>query len=262
MDGPPYLSAPFLERDGHKVQRMKRLHTLLFSTLLIGGTFAQKHVYDDLLVLYVDENYEKCIMKAEGYTLKDDTKRDALPFLYISMCMFEMSKLEKYTEDYPKASVDAMKYAVKFRKKDKTNEYFRNYEDYWTELNTMAQESGENHLDDPKGLSKARQTFTYMTQYNPENPGAWLMLAVAQYRNNLAKEGDLSVKEFQKAYAAVPDLTRLPADQKKLLRTSLIRYSSHLVEKGNRSTAREFINMGKDLFMDSPDFKLQYEELN
>ena len=27
---------------------------------------AQKHVYEDLLVMYVDEKYEKCIYKAIG----------------------------------------------------------------------------------------------------------------------------------------------------------------------------------------------------
>ena len=113
----------------------------LLLTLGLTAAFtaqAQKHVYEDLLVMYVDEKYEKCMDKAIGYTENDDTKRDALPFLYMSMCNFEMSKQEKYAVDYPKASRDAIKWAEKYRKKDKEMEFFHNYNDYWADLNTMA----------------------------------------------------------------------------------------------------------------------------
>jgi hypothetical protein len=241
---------------------MKRIATLLLLIAPLFSLHAQKHVYEDLLVLFVDEQYEKCLVKAENYTLKEATKKDALPFLYISMCLYEMSKLEKFSDDYPKAAVEALKYAVKYRKKDKDNEFFASYEDYWADLNTMAMEMGEVYLDDERGASKARMTFRYMTQYYPENPGAWLMLALSEYSKNMKREGDESIKGFEEAYNGVPDLNRLPPDQKKLLRTGLIRMSEYLMEKGERSAAREMINRGKDVFMDSPDFKLQYDDLN
>ena len=64
-------------------------HILTIAAFLLGSaSFAQKHVYEDLLVMYVDEKYDKCIAKAEGYTMADDTKKDALPFLYMSMWFF------------------------------------------------------------------------------------------------------------------------------------------------------------------------------
>jgi hypothetical protein len=50
---------------------MKR--TLLLSALSLAAmlfvprhAFSQKHVYEDLLKAYVDEEYEKCLAKAEG----------------------------------------------------------------------------------------------------------------------------------------------------------------------------------------------------
>lgn len=230
----------------------------LFHSLL--GS-AQKGSYEDLLVLYVDEKYEKCIYKAEGYTEGDDTKKDPLPYLYISMCYFEMSKQEKFNADYPKASRDALKWAEKYRKKDKDKEFFNNYEDYWASLNTMAGETGENLMDDPKGLSKAKANFDAMTGYYPENPGPWLMLALVQYKSNLAKEGDMSVAAFDKAVAAAGDIKTLPKDQQKLLKNALIRYADHLVAKGDRSKARKYAEIGKDVFMEEPDFKGMWESL-
>jgi hypothetical protein len=235
---------------------------LLLSVLLISiGLRAQKHVYEDLLVLYVDEKYEKCIAKAEGYTENDATKRDALPFLYISMCYHEMSKVEKYQADYPKAAREALKWAEKYRRKDKDGQFWGNYEDYWMSLNTQALDEGENALEDPKGLTRAKQTFTSMTKYHPENPGPWLLLAVTLYKSNLAKDGDLSVKEFDKALAAAGNVKTLPSDQRKALKVALIRYADYMVEKGNKDQARKYAALGKDYFMEEADFKGLYESL-
>ena len=236
---------------------------LIAAALLAGsalGATAQKHVYEDLLVLYVDENYEKCLGKAEGYTLNDNTKKDPLPYLYMSMCLYEMSKIEKFQADYPKAARDAVKWAEKYRKKDKNKEFFANYEDFWADLNQMSMEQGENFYEEGS-FSKAKQLFDGMVGYYPENPGAWIMLALCQYKSNLAKEGDLSMKEYAKA-ALNADTGSLPDDQKKLLKNALIRYSELLSTKGQRDSARTTINLGKEHFMDDPDFKLQYDELN
>lgn len=240
---------------------MKNLLTLGSLALCITAS-AQKHVYEDLLVMYVDEKYEKCIFKAEGYTMAEETKKDALPFLYMSMCFFEMSKREQYAVDYPRASRDALKWAEKYRKKDKEKEFFGNYEDYWAELNTTATQAGENLLDDPKGLSKAKQIFDAMVGYYPENPGPWLLLAMSQYKSNLIKEGDLSVAEFDKVLAAAGDIKTLPKDQQVTLKNALIRYADYLTSKGMRDRARQYAALGKDAFMEEADFKGLWESLN
>lgn len=240
---------------------MKKILLLLSILLLNGALQAQKHVYEDLLVLYVDEKYEKCIYKAEGYTQNDATKRDPLPFLYVSMCFYEMAGKDQFAVDYPKASRDAMKWAEKYRRKDKDLEFWRNYEDYWMSLNAMALDEGENALDDPKGGTRSRQVFTSMTKYHPENPGPWLLLAITQYKSNLAKDGDISRQEFDKALAAAGDITTLSADQKKALKTALIRYADYQIEKGNKEEARKYVAMGKDAFMGDDDFKGLYNSL-
>lgn len=240
---------------------MKKFFLILPFLLFHGLLSAQKHVYEDLLVLFVDEKYEKCIWKAQGYVENDNTKKDPLPYLYISMCYHEMSKQEQYQTDYPKAARDAMKWAEKYRRKDKEMEFWNNYEDYWMSLNNQALDEGENYLEDPKGASKARQVFTSMTKYQPENPGPWLLLAVSQYNSNLAKDGDLSVQEFEKALAAAGDISTLPSDQKRALKVGIIRYADHLTEKGNKDGARKIVALGKDHFMGEADFKGLYDSL-
>lgn len=240
---------------------MLRSFTLAaFATLFIAAQ-AQKQPYEDLLVKYVDEKYEDCLAKAFGYTEKDDTKKDPLPYIYVSMCYYEMSKIEKYRmmEEYKKSDKDAVKYAEKYRKKDKNKEFFDNYADFWADLNLMSQEAGLNAYDDEKGLSKAKQWFDGMTGYYPENPGAWMMLALTQYKSNLAKEGDASMAKFQPALDQVGGVGMLPDDQKKLLKAALIHYATYMDSKGNRSKAKEMLEIGKDFFMDDAEFKGAYE---
>jgi len=241
---------------------LKKLSFCALFFLAHPGAFAQEKPYDDLLILYVDEQYEKCLSKADHYVNKDDTHKDALPYLYESMCYFEMSKIPKYQEmeEYKHADRDALKWASKYRRKDKDNVYFDKYEDYWTDLNTMAQEEGLNYLDS-KDYSKARLQFMRITRYDPENAGAWELLALSQSKMRLARDAAESTKEFEKAYAAIPDVSQLSIDQKQLLRQGLIRTAEHLQTAGDLDSARATMNMGKADFMKNPEFKGLYEEL-
>ncbi len=227
-----------------------------------SAVMAQAKPYDDLLVKYVDEKYEDCLAKAERYTLADKTKRDALPYLYMSMCLFEMSKIPKYQamEEYKKADRDALKWAEKYRKKDKEKEFFNNYEDYWGQLNTMAQEGGLNDFESgAKGISKAKRVFDSMTSYYPENPGAWLMLALTDFNTNLAKEGDVAIGKYKEALEAAGGVDKLPEDQKKLMKSGLIHYAEYLDSKGDKSGAKAAMEPGKDVFKDDAEFKGAYE---
>ncbi len=241
---------------------MKHFLTLGLVATLSLPTFAQKHVYEDLLVKFVDEKYEDVLAKAQGYVDNDDTKKDPLPYLYISMSLYEMSKIEKFRamEEYKKCDKDALKWAEKYRKKDKNKEFFDNYADFWSDLNTMAAESGVNFYEEgAKGYSKAKQTFDAMTGYYPENPGPWLMLALCQYNTNLAKEAELSMKTFQTDMTNAGDISTLPDDQKKLLKTAMMHYAIYKDTKGDKSAGKAMLDQGKDAFIADADFKSFYE---
>lgn len=244
---------------------MRHSTFLLLFLPLLGRTVSAQSArsYDDLLVLYVDENYEKCIFKAERYTERDATRRDPLPYLYLSMCNHEISKMDKYTDDpdFKNAGRDALKYAEKFRKKDKDGSYFAQYEDYWEELNTDAMGVGFMYLEEGS-YSKAKREFDRMTGYDPGNAGAWLMLALSQMKMNLVRDAEESLQEFRKAYAGIGDHDRLSPDRKKLLREALIRYAEQLDTKGMRDSARTTLALGAEDFMDNAEFKSLHDELN
>jgi len=169
-----------------------------------------------------------------------------------------MSKIEKYQADYPKAARDAVKWAEKYRKKDKNKEFFDNYADYWSELNTLAQDAGLNDYE-ANSFSKAKQWFDGMTGYYPENPGPWLMLGLTMLKSNLVKEGEAAIAKFQPAIDAAGGIGMLPDDQKKLVKSALIHYATYLDSKGNKAKAKDMLEIGKDFFMEDPEFKGTYE---
>ena len=235
---------------------------ILFICALSYGLVAtaQKHVYEDLLVLLIDEKYKQCLSKSLNYSEKEDCRKDPLPYLYISMCYYEMSKLEEYDEDYPKAFRDALKYAKKFRKKDKNVEFFHNYEDYWSELNTDCAGVAEIYMDE-MAWSKAKRYYDYMVNYHPENPGAWLHYSLAQKKYGQVREADESLMKFDETLAAIPDLGNLSEDQKKLLKSALIKYAEELESEGSKTTALEYLEKGRELYRGDKEFEGYYQSL-
>jgi len=81
---------------------MKKLFPfLILAFIAMSSAQAQtENDYKDLLTLFVTEKYEKCLYKAEGYTLDEKTKKDPLPYMFMSRCFYEMSRRDEFKEKY------------------------------------------------------------------------------------------------------------------------------------------------------------------
>lgn len=119
---------------------------ILTSVNVITITAQTEKLYDDLLVLLVNEEYKDCFNKSVKYTLKDKTKKDPLPYLFAAKSSFEMSRDHKYTEDFPKAYKTAMSYAAKYRKKDKEYIYKDDAEEFINDFKMIIIEDIENYI--------------------------------------------------------------------------------------------------------------------
>lgn len=122
---------------------------LLLSLLFVGTfstNFAQE-TYDDLIIYFADGDYEKLVDKAEKYMDKDDSKNDPQPYLWSAKANFEMSKDQKYDEDFPKAFNDAISDAGKALKKDKENTIFDEHKAFYTDLKVAVVEDIKNQIE-------------------------------------------------------------------------------------------------------------------
>ncbi len=242
-----------------KIQTMKNTLFLL-SFLLLGASnaFSQKN-YNDLLSLFVDEKYEKVLSKAEGYILDDKTKKDPLPYLFMSMSYFEMSKNDKYKETYPDAFKNAQKFVSKYASKDKELEYLVEYEDYFSELRVAILSEAEIMMDQQK-YTKAKSSYGYLVDMDQKDAGAHIMLALAFKYMKSKKEYELAMNEAKKLLTE-KTCSVTKKEQRNFLKNALIAMANASTEAGSRAEAKMWMDFGLEFFQDDKEFMVNYETI-
>ena len=253
---------------------MKKLLVILslISYTSINTVLSQE--YQDLLILYVDEKYEKCFVKAINYTENEKTKKHPLPYLYVSMASFEMSQDHQYSENWPKAYSTALSFAKKYRKKDPDNTYEEDSQEYIDQLKEIIYEHVENYMltNTEKGYKKAAGILKKVCAFDPKDHGARLLWGELEIRTKNQTEGKKIVAaaiDLIKTIGTDVQLGDLTEIQQRFLRKSLMEYASFIDEK-DHAKAIEVISMGQPFFYearedclldDNEEFKKLYNEI-
>lgn len=239
-----------------------QLVTVTVFVMACGLANAQSDDFEDLRVLYMDHKYEKLISKAEAYVKKDKTKRDPEPYLYLSKAYFEMSQLEEYSKKLPseKAFREAMKWATKYRRKDREGEIYEDNDFYFNELKKAVIEEAAGLMSDEK-YSRAKRYYSSITSFDPDDPGAWLMLGYSQIMMRAAMEAKISLVEAGRVLNTV-DLTRLNSVERRLLLDGVVNYSDYLMEQGMRDSVRTTLNLVKPALDGDAEFDMYFEKMN
>ncbi len=229
---------------------------LSFSQAVVAQK-AEKKEYEDLWVLFIDEDFEKLAKKAISITENKDRRKEPMPYLFASMAYYELSKDEEKAEDYPKAFKDANKYAAKWRKKDKKGETVYDNKDYISELRGACMEVAENYLEEG-AFSKAKGYYKYMVTYGPDCPGSWLMYGYALLKMNDFSGSKEAMAKFDEK---VGDIDGLEKEQKRLLKYGLITYAEHQFQEGERSAAVTTMEIGEEYFKDDKEYSIVLEDI-
>lgn len=239
---------------------MKRL-LLLFLVALSAQVYAQD--YPDLLELLIDEKYPKLLLKAEKYTLDDETRKDALPYLYMSMGYHAIAEkdddpdLQEKYGGAAKAFKEAVKYAVKHRKKDKQNVFYEEYSEYFDELRERSISDAFGYVGSEK-YTKAKGFYKNLTKLDVSDAGAWIFKACMEHKSKSTREALLSFEEAKRIMDE-EGCDRLTVIQKEFLKQSIIYCAEMLDEEGNNSQAREWLELGLAQFEKDDEFMVTYE---
>jgi tetratricopeptide (TPR) repeat protein len=246
---------------------MKSLKLTLFIIISLfifqkTGLSQSEKDMDKMLFYYVDEKYEKLLDMAMGFVENDKTRRNPVPYIYVSRAYYEMSKIEEYDEIYPRAYRESVKYAVKFRKKDKTGEYIEENAEYVDILKMQTFELADSYYQTEK-YSKAKTYFKYLTGMDPEDWGSWFLRGVTESRLNMRSESEISLKN------AIDGLSSIDADivdtylpgELMLLKKGILSYSEFMKERGKMAEAKEIIAMGYPYFEEDNEYKISYDDL-
>jgi tetratricopeptide (TPR) repeat protein len=244
-------------------------HLKLTLIILISILGFQKTVFsqsekdmDKMLFYYVDEKYEKLLDLAIGFTENEKTRKNPVPYMYVSQAYYEMSKIEEFDEDYPRAFRESLKFAVKYRKKDKELAFLDENAEYIDGLKVQAFELADNYFQIGK-YSKAKIYYKYLTGMDPDDYGAWFLRNVNEMHLNMRSEAEVSIRVAMDGLAAL-DIEKaesyLPG-QLMLLKKGIIAYSEYMKEVGKMSEAKEVIGMGYAFFASDNEYRITYDDI-
>ena len=253
---------------------MKKLLVILSLIFYSSVHTVLSQEYQDLLILYVDEKYEKCFVKAINYTENEKTKKHPLPYLYVSMASFGMSQDHQYSENWPKAYSTALSFAKKYRKKDPDNTYAEDSQEYIDQLKEIIYEDVENYMltSTEKGYKKAAGILKKVCAFDPKDHGARLLWGELEIRTKNQTEGKKIVAaaiDLIKTIGTDVQLGDLTEIQQRFLRKSLMEYALFIDVKDHEK-AIEIISMGQPFFYeeredclldDNEEFKKLYNEI-
>ena len=205
---------------------------------------------NQLLVWYVDGKYEKVLFKAIRYTEDDDQKKHPVPYLYMAKAYLAIHNSddsdlrESYEVDKMKALKNALKYAGKFVKKDKEQEYVPEEQDYIEDLRKETIIAAETEMDNGK-FTKAKSYYKYLTTLDKEDPGAWMMYGTVFLTLKARRDAD---KSWETARNLLLDQQArgLTEGSANLLQYAFVTTIEKLDEMGDAAKAREFITLGDE----------------
>jgi hypothetical protein len=233
---------------------MKKLFTLFAIICFLGvpAIQAQDEDYKDLLFLIIDGDLEKAVNKAEKFTENDKTKRDPVPYVYLSMAYFEISKREDMREDYPRAFREAIKNASKFARYDKENEYSSEFENYLSELKLEIMREARYYYEQ-ENWRRSITYSKYITRIDPNDLAALLMKGVAEVKSRNEYQAKTTFEEAETVLEGFSP-QKLKNDESAQLRYSIIEYAKLMKQNGTKDKAAPFLAMGEDAFDGDPEF--------
>src|SRR5574343_300803 len=125
---------------------MKKIIGIFILLLSVFTAKAQAPNYDDLKILYADANYEKLVKVAENYTLKDELKKDPIPFIWLGKGLYKLSLSGSSDEKFKNAYKDAVAAVGKAIKNDKDGTALSDFQDFVDEFQGSMVEMINNDL--------------------------------------------------------------------------------------------------------------------
>jgi len=205
--------------------------------------------YEDLQVLWIDQKYEKLVAKAEKYTTNDKTKNDPLPYLYMCKALYRISQDEKLREkeQFVKAEGDALNYAVKYKKKDKSGAYKQEAETFFAEMKKTIFEQTENYYE-AKDYKKVLAQMKKVAVFDDQNGSVWIIKGIAEMEMKNKPE---ALKNFTTGTELIKKISNFndwyEVDQN-FLRYTLMAYANWQTATKDYSGAKTTIGWGYQYF--------------
>jgi tetratricopeptide (TPR) repeat protein len=161
--------------------------------------------------------------------------------------------------EIPKSFKQSLKYAGKFRSKDKEDAYFAEYQEYLDQLRQRAVQEADPAMDQEK-YTGAKLYYKYLVKFDETDPGAWTLQGYCELRLKRKKEAAESLA-MAKQIISESGVGHLSDIQMDIFKTALIMLAEGLDEMGDRTQAREWMELGLDYFKEDNEYLVTYDTI-
>lgn len=243
------------------VNNMKNIISTLVLFLAFNVSFGQKE-YDNLRILYADGNYEKLVKTAEKYTNDDKTKKDPVPYLWLSKGLYKMHVTGNASGVYKNAYKESINAVGKSIKYDKTGSVFSD-PDNKEYLDLLQGSLIEQIVNELMGENYKR-AYSWSNSYKKLSQnliGQIYLDGASKY-----KTGDKStgMSLWRTADGLLKDVTSIDdwtKGDKDLLRIGVIQTAECYVSMKKVDLARALLNKIAQWYEDDAIFKDAYNEI-
>ena len=231
--------------------KLRSIYTLilLFSAFSYVSSQTISKKFDKLVFLYIDEKYEKCAKLGLNYTEDDQLRRDPIPYLYVSMSFFEIAKTQSLSEKYPDAFKNSLKYAYKYRKKDKDEIYVQKYHGFLVALKDSANRLAQYYIQQ-ESYRKAASTYKYAVRFAPDDPLIQVLQGLAEIKARNVGEGErnlnLGMERIDENYLPDKELLWVAS-------SAMTEYAAYMDSKGDYSGKRKGQKLAEKFKKYSPE---------
>jgi len=239
---------------------MKKVLSLLLFLLGSITVNAQAPGYDDLKILYADANYEKLVKVAENYTMKDELKKDPLPFIWLAKGLYKISKSGTDDEKYKNAYKDAIAAFAKAIKNDKDGTLLEDHQEFIDEFQESLVEIINNDLE-AKDYNKASGWVIKYYKITRNPIGAKYLDGASKFRKTDKGGANTLWKEADGILATITSIEDWSDADKNMLKIGVLQTAECYIAAKQKEKARTLLNKVAQWYEEDEDFKAKYDEL-
>lgn len=220
---------------------------------------AQPPTYDDLIILYADGKYEKLVDECLKYNDKDATKKDPIPYLYLSKAYYAISQKGDRSEEYKNAFKMSITTLGKFYKKDKTEGFRAEDFEFIEKLKGAAAEAMMNEFES-KNYKKAGSSANLYKKTVPGNLSADLMIAACKFFDEDRSTAMGIWTEVEKPFLALQKLDTDSPAEIRVYKAAILATAECMIKAKMVDRANKILQKGMDLIQEE-DFKAECQAL-
>lgn len=240
---------------------MRILFLFLFSTLVSLGAFAQPESdYDDLKILFADGNYEKLVRQCEKYIGKDDTKKDPLPYLWMTKALYYIDISGSDDENFKNAYKDGIGYLGKCFKYDEDGACQEEHSEFIDEFTMACVERISNDIL----AGDYRKAYSWNVKYKKitnQPAGVLFMEGACKYQNGDKGGANSAWKEAAEELDKVTSIEDWSKADVRLLRNGVIQTAEAMIKGRQLDKAKDVLNKVAPWFEEDEEFKEEYDKV-